>query len=703
MNTHKSWKSRENNFSTKFVLNLLLISAISFNFYCGLYSIIPAYAASTGEQISQSLYKASPELKIKPIFDINTPIHQGYLYSFQIQKADIEKEVNQLLAEKLKALGIAGENNYRAQILSIDSVEWMILNFDGTKISINKTFPNLIKNEGTSGNIDSSTLSYVFKTPTDPMDDSVVIAAATYTWSALDPNGAAIFNQPITNTAFGQYSFTVIDVEPPHNVKITPSSLSATCGNKISQFNDTIKGYGLTGKYQDNPEYIELTVIDDNPFGASPQSKLRHNLNNVDGFILIETYQEHYKAYDYNNPSKNIIDDPFELDSTIYEMLDSSKENGKFSYLKPVQISKIPGRQIQAFDISNKKTPDDNVGYIIKIPVAGLEEALELGEKDSSKAPVHFASMSAFQALDVNAQAEFKSRPEKALRITFAVCDSSGNWTLPDQSILNGSAVFNGLLKTVSALNPPTLGQLKYNTHKLYSNLYVFDDRRPNAAIIMTNTETNKTDIFTVPNSNLSTAPFSDNTPQWEFSCDANSPAMKSLPEIDRERFKNALTIGEDVRLLFKVIAYDNINQCAAGKNCDYYHGIATGYTMGNQNVKDSLRYVTWKINDPAAAEELLKEKQNDGQKIFVFPEYIFRKPDPGKNQSVEFEVCDTSPFYSPPSDINGRLSYSDENASKFNSRKIKLKFNIVPKTVSVTKMGGEEKTKSINAKENNK
>ncbi|HOT77638.1 MAG TPA: hypothetical protein PK467_17765, partial [Candidatus Wallbacteria bacterium] len=78
------------------------------------------------------------------------------------------------------------------------------------------------------------------------------------------------------------------------------------------------------------------------------------------------------------------------------------------------------------------------------------------------------------------------------------------------------------------------------------------------------------------------------------------------------------------------------------------------------------------------------------------FPEYIFRNPDPSRGQCVELTVSDTSPLRSPPANINEALNYSSSNViSSCNQRKIKLTFNIVQKSVSVSNMGSEVKTKT--------
>ncbi|HNY12784.1 MAG TPA: hypothetical protein PKK26_14435, partial [Candidatus Wallbacteria bacterium] len=502
---------------------------------------------------------------------------------------------------------------------------------------------------------------------------------------------------PKTQQACGKFAFTVVDMEPPHNAALSPQSLYATSGDKISEFNDIISKQGLDAKYgaQKNPDGLAVTIIDDNPFGDMKQSKLRHNLSNVDGFILVETYNEKYKQYDYNNPPKQQIADPFDLESTIYETLDESAPvSGKFSFLTPIKISSIPGASIRSKKIGGNSGSKDNMAYFFYVPIAGLEAELEKLGPGFSKTPVHYASMSSFQPLDRDAKAEYKSRQHKALRLTFAACDSSGNWLVPDPSILNDQSSFNSLINTIFSLNPTQLGKIKYNTHQITSNLYVFDNKPPNPLIVMTNTETNHTDIFTLPNSDASAAPYLNTAPLWEFDAAGNSEAMKSFSAEECERFKNALKISEDVRLIFKVMAYDNINKSLVQSDLMLCHGISTPLTLGSQNNKDSMRYITWKISDPMCGNNSLLTEDLAGQKLFVFPEYIFRSPDPSRGQSVEFEVSDTSPFRSPAVNLNEPFN-SASPTSGCNARKIKLVFDVSPKSVSMTNMGNDVKTKS--------
>ncbi len=679
---------------TFIIVNILLAFLPAYFFSSGFFS-----ACHAAPDISSQFQQTACEVKINPLFNKDIPVHQGFLYSFQFKKTDLEDSLTSLLRAKVRSLNIPNENDFTARVVRVSSLKWVVLNFDGTKLTLPDQMPSLVKNEGTGSEIDVSTLNYIFSTPTDPMDESMIVCAADFEWQAY--SGATLLpGWPKTQQAYGKFAFTVIDMEPPHNAAISPSSLYATSGDKISEFNDIISRQGLDAKYasQKNPAGISITIIDDNPFGDMKQSKLRHNLSNVDGFILVEAYREKYKQYDYNNPPKQQIVDPFDLESTIYETLDeSAPDSGKFSFLAPIKISSIAGASVRSKKISGGANSKDNVAYFFYIPVEGLEAELEKLGAGLSKTSVHYASMSSFQPLDRDAKAEYKNRQHKALRLTFAACDSSGNWLVPDPSVLNDTAVFNSLINTVFSLNPTQLGKIKYNTHLITANLYVFDNKPPNPLIVMTNTETNHTDIFTLPNSDTSPAPYLNTKPLWEFDAAGNSEVMKMFSPEECERFKSALRISEDVRLIFKVMAYDNVNKSLVQSDLSLCHGISTPLTLGSANNKDSMRYTTWKISDPSCGNNSLLTEDVAGQKLFVFPEYIFRAPDPSKGQSVEFEVADTSPFRAPPVNLNEPFNPAS-SSSGCNTRKIKLVFDISPRSVSMTNMGNEVKTRSSGA-----
>ena len=647
--------------------------------------------------VSSQFAQTVPEIKIKTLFNDQVPVHQGFLYSFQFKKSDLEDSLTSLLRAKVKSLNIPNENEFRANVVRVTSLKWVILNFDGTKITLPDQMPSLVKNEGTGNEIDISTLNYVFDTPTDPMDESMIVCVANFEWQAL--SGSTVLpGWPKTQEAWGKYSFTVVDMEPPHNAQISPVRLSAACGGKISGFNDAARSAGVDSKYQANPDRITFTVIDDNPFGSSPQSRMRHNIANVDGYILVQTYTEKYKQYDYNNPPKRSFRDPFEVESTIYEALDDNAPGcGTFSYRDPIRISSIPGASIKPFQISTKTGPRDNVAYVFTVPIAGLEEALEKQGAGYSAMPLHFASMSDFRLFDRGGKG-YTPSVQKSLRLTFAACDSSGNWIIPESSFLSDKAAYEKLLSGINSSSPQSiLGKAKCNTHQLVCDIMVYDDKRPNPVLVMTNTETNHTDIFTLPNSDLTPAPYSNNLPVWEFDASCASQAMKGLSEEERERFRTALTVSEDVRLIFKLLAYDNVNKWLVTNDMLLSHGISTSIVSGSQSGTDSMRYVTWKINDPSCASKSLLVENIGGAELSVFPEYIFRSPDPSKGQSVEFEVSDTSPFRSPAINLNEPFN-SASPASGCNARKIKLVFDISPKSVSMTNMGNDVKTKSSGA-----
>ncbi|HBC75737.1 MAG: hypothetical protein A2008_12950 [Candidatus Wallbacteria bacterium GWC2_49_35] len=660
--------------------------------------LIPLDNASPAlPDLSTPFTQMFPQIKINNMFDSSVPIHQGLLYTFQFNKSDLESSLTGLLKSKARALNLPDENDFRAQVIRVNSVKWIILNFDGTKITLNDQMPDLVAVQGAAGDIDVSAMRYVFDTPTDPMDESMILCVVDYEWNAYF--GANPINGwPKTQEAWGKFAFTIVDSEPPHNAQISPKSIFATCGDKISSFNDIIRKESLGSKYAQNPGEIVITVIDDNPFGVSEQSKLKHNVKNVDGFIMVETYNEKYRQYDYNNPPKQPFADPFELDSTIYEYLDdSTPNNGKFSWLGPFQISKIPGVSIKNVKLTSKVNAKDNVAYVISVPLEGLEAEIERSAgAGKSKMPLNYASMSDFVPVDANSALEYKSRGAKALRITFAACDSSSNWIAPDPSIINDNAAYNALIGTISAIAPPAVGKFKYNTHQLQCSLYVLDNRRPNPVIVMTNTETNHTDIFCVANSDLSPTPYSDNAAVWEFDYAGLSDTMRKLSAAERDRFKTALTVSEDVRLLFKVLAYDNVNKSVVRQEVNLSHGICTPLITGAANNRDSMRFVTWKIIDPQCLNKELNTETIGGSEFSVFPEYIFRNPDPAKGQYIELTVSDTSPFRSPPANINDASDYNSSGViSACNQRKIKLSFDIVQRSVSVSNMGSDVKTKT--------
>ena len=118
------------------------------------------------------------------------------------------------------------------------------------------------------------------------------------------------------------------------------------------------------------------------------------------------------------------------------------------------------------------------------------------------------------------------------------------------------------------------------------------------------------------------------------------------------------------------------------------YYGISTPITTGDVQDESLIRPVTWKIIDPTAENDPSQTDtlyENAKDKIYMYPDHVFRNIDESKEYGVEVVVHDRSNFNEPSQ--NGGLTY--------NQRILRLKFKVLKDNNSwnnnLEKMGSEE------------
>nr|HPG60345.1 hypothetical protein [Candidatus Wallbacteria bacterium] len=108
-----------------------------------------------------------------------------------------------------------------------------------------------------------------------------------------------------------------------------------------------------------------------------------------------------------------------------------------------------------------------------------------------------------------------------------------------------------------------------------------------------------------------------------------------------------------------------------------------TGAEKGVEN----LHYKTWQIDDPTGTESLMYENKAD--KLFVYPDYMFRNPEQGKVYKVSFYVEDFSPFFN----SKGSAVNPQPDKRSGNIRQIILEFDVKGRAVQSHSMGGTTTT----------
>ena len=602
-----------------------------------------------------------------------------------------------------------------------------------------------------------------FNFPTDPFSIKI-FSIAFFKYNALGV-GASV--APVSKWCYGVEwnEIIVYDEEPPSSVAYSSPVLFTTTGGKISEFNKRAEEYDFKHPNPSfkietkNPEILEVFVKDNNYFAAAKPSDLasgtplRFGTTNPDLAFYVERYVTFYKKTDTPSSVNKI-------EKMIGETVDNDKlgtqpatPEGRFEWVGPIWGSDLVAKGWKIERYQRESVEENGLEKIVEVvvddgviknkskccsvfrysgPITALEKAIDeavqakSGETDASRYNLHFASLSQMfiPALAGDnthflehtvTDAEAGIENEKIMRIFTATIDNSGNVSYP---VLSQKMPEFLVLKDFN----DKFGSSKVKmTVKCNDKIAVipYDDRLPNPLISVTNTETNVTSVFRMPNSdclaeeNASAAspltyfPYAEQADVWHFKYDDSTPAMKWLKQKDPKRYDEyvkALKINEDVRLIFDMAAHDNISKFFETISSDTVKvgqfGISTPM-IGAEKGLENLHFKTWKIIDPTGVESLIYEKKeaNEADCIFAYPDYVYRNPESGKSYKVSFYVEDFSPFFNkkncsmeqPPSARHGNI------------REVILEFEVAPRAVSSQNMGGSTKTTASEEKKDGK
>lgn len=536
------------------------------------------------------------------------------------------------------------------------------------------------------------------------------------------------------------------DETPPDAVFYSNRVLFTTTGGKITEFNKRAEDYGFEhpnkslGMEIKNPEEISVLVKDNNVFSSFDTASLQQHDPRPHRFgattptlaFYVETYRAFYKELDNSAGATKVERMLGETIATEALGTNPATPEGRFGWIGPIWLEDLDGWTVSVYpmevegDDKSEKIINpvvvDGIAinknklcsvYHFKGPLKSLETAVEklTGDPDAMRYSLHFASL-AQMFIPVSAgnnvrflEHQFNDEAlgfekEKMMRICTAVLDSSGNLRMPWLSRTIDE-------KKVLADFQAKFGAPKLSKAGLCDEMIVvvpYDDRLPGAVLAVTNTETNATTSFTIPNydcletENTSAGakvyfPFAEQAEVWHFKYDGDSDAMKWLKQKDPERYKKyieALTINEDVRLIFDMVGYDNINKYMETVDSDKtkigQYGISTEMAGAEKGI-ENLYYNSWRIDDPSGTESLLYEDKS--KDLFVYPDYVFRNPEQGKIYKVSFCVEDFSPFF------NRKASAVETKSGKRqgNIRQIILEFDVKGRAVQSHSMGGSTNT----------
>lgn len=655
---------------------------------------------------------------------INLPC--GTNVDFSFDSAGFISRVNGMPNKKPDCTGITFHSMHHAIIFSWDASRIAVKNAAGS---------------------DKQNLSFNFVT--DPTTLSIItVAFFTFEYKSMAGDVEKKWFYAIEGNRV-----LVYDETPPEDVYYSDRVFFTTTGGKITEFNKRAENYGLTSHPSGsvtmefkNPEEIAVYVRDNNFFasdksGNLPATGFRYGATQPDLAFYVETYKAFYKESD--NPSGSN-----KLDRVLGETVDTAAlganpatPEGRFGWIGPIWFSDLEKHgwkfnkqqmEIEGDAATGQKlvNPVVNNGIIVNKdkccsvftftgPLAALEKAVaeKTGDPEAMRYSLHFASLAQmFIPVSANDNARFLEhqfndetlgfKEEKMLRICTAVLDNSGNLRMP------------WLSRTIDQKKVLADFQAKYGTDKLSKAglceemmvVVPYDDRLPGAVLSMTNTETNVTTAFTIPNYDCLASenaaagsevyfPFAEQAEVWHFKYDGDTEAMKWLKQKDPKRYDDyvkALTINEDVRLIFDMVGYDNINKYFETVDADKtkvgQYGIST-WMAGGDRGPESLYYHTWRIDDPTGTEALMKAEPvtYDGKSVplFVYPDYVFRNPEQGKTYKVSFFVEDFSPFFN----RKGSAVVPQPDKRNGNIRQIILEFDVKGRAVSSQNMGGTTTT----------
>jgi hypothetical protein len=536
------------------------------------------------------------------------------------------------------------------------------------------------------------------------------------------------------------------DETPPDAVFYSNRVLFTTTGGKITEFNKRAGDYGFKhpngslGMEVKNPEKISVLVKDNNVFSSFDKASLdqhdprphRFGVTTPTLAFYVETYRAFYKELD--NAAGGTKAERMLGETIATEALGTNPATpeGRFGWIGPIWLDDLDGWTVSVYPMEVEG--DDKSEKIIKPvivdgiavnknklcsvynfngPLKSLETAVEklTGDPEAMRYSLHFASL-ANMLIPVSAgnnvrflEHQFNDetlgfKEEKMMRICTAVLDSSGNLRMPWLSRTIDE-------KKVLADFQAKFGAAKLSKAGLCDEMIVvvpYDDRLPGAVLSLTNTETNVTTSFTIPNydcletENASAGakvyfPFAEQAEVWHFKYDGDTDAMKWLKQKDPKRYDEyikALTINEDVRLIFDMVGYDNINKYLETIDSDKtkigQYGISTEMAGAEKGV-ENLYYRSWRIDDPTGTESLLYE--NKAEELFVYPDYMFRNPEQGKTYKVSFFVEDFSPFFN----SKGSAVVPQPPKRSGNIRQIILEFDVKGRAVQSHSMGGSTTT----------
>ena len=579
-----------------------------------------------------------------------------------------------------------------------------------------------------------------FSFPTDPTSIKFTIYAIIE-YNTFDLNGTSYDHWFY---AFEINQILVFDDTPPDAVYFSTPALFATTGHKISEFSKKAEAWKFKHPRNapaKNPDNLEIWVKDNSYFNGTQAKGYKFGNTKPDMALFVETYQTYYQESD---PTATGLT---KLDKTLGETVKpnfspKSTPDGNFRWIGPIWLDKLieKGWTCTIKNAESHKAAADEPDQItdIKIengivlnkdkactvfvfsgPVRGIEEAIEEMEnnEDATIINPHFASLANMAFTDEQSYNDhiansesYNIVDERRLRMVAAVSDCSGNVRLPKMNTNDPIAL--------SAFQNPNK---KYTLNKCavftdIIDIIPYDDILPTPVFSVTNTETNKTTVFTIPNSdvlkeeNADTAKkpyfsYNDIHPEvaadvWHFSYKDDTDIMKWLKANDPKRhaeYLAALTISEDVRLIFDMVAYDNVNKNVIMKPVEArkagQYGIST--PMDGVNDKDDesiMRYESWAIGDENAPDNLKFE--DVAKKIFVYPDYIFRRPEAGKSYTVSYFVEDFSPFIN-----KAYCGVSGAPAQRHgNIRQIILEFKIEGRAVKSQNLGGTSTTHTLEA-----
>jgi hypothetical protein len=652
-----------------------------------------------------------------PTTVLNLPCGSNVDFSFD--SGGFISRVNSMPSKKTDCTGVTFHSMHHAIIFSWDASRIALKNAEGS---------------------DKQNLAFNFVT--DPTTLSIItVAFFTFKYKSLAGDEEQKWFYAIEGNRV-----LVYDEVPPDAVLYSDRVFFTTTGGKMSEFNKRAEEYGLTEHPKNsismefkNPGEIAVYVKDNNFFasdksGNLPATGFRYGTTQPDIAFYVETYKAFYKESD--NPSSSN-----KLERVLGETVDSSAlggnpatPEGRFGWIGPIWFSDLQ-KYGWKFDKKASEIVEDSSGSTLINPVVengiivnkdkcvtvftftgpldAIEKAVaeKAGDPEAMRYSLHFASL-AQMYIPVSASDNFRFlehqfndealgfKDEKMLRICTAVLDSSGNLRMP------------WLSRAIDEKKVLGDFQAKYGVDKLSKAglcdemmvVVPYDDRLPGAVLSVTNTETNITTAFTIPNYDCLTKentdagsevyfPFAEQAEVWHFKYDGDTEAMKWLKLKDPKRYDEyikALTINEDVRLIFDMIGYDNVNKYFETLDSDKkkigQYGISTEMAGGEKGL-ESLYYRTWRIDDPTGTESLMYEDK--AQNLFVYPDYVFRNPEQGKVYKVSFIVEDFSPFFN----RKGSAVVPQPDPRSGNIRQIILEFDVKGRAVQSQSMGGTTTT----------